>query len=366
MRDLYKVTVVALMTVSAYFSTQLKAQTPEKMSYQALVRDASNKLVANKKIGMQISILKNTATGTSVYVETHSPTTNANGLVSLEIGTGTVESGNFSTIDWANDIYFIKTETDPSASGGTNYTITGTTQLMSVPYALHAKTADSLIGGIIESDPIYSSSIAYGIAAADTVLWNNHTDSTAIANMGFVAGGSNNHYIGELFGGGIVYYVYDNGLHGLIASLKDLDNGGVGVIWSGNVSAQIGVAAQSFYDGKSNTAAMVTQSPSFDKAGTLCNSYSKDGFTDWYLPSAVELSLLYNASFLISTILINDGDNTTQPFQPDFDYSAPTYGRYWSSTEVNGFASWYYDFTTSEVNNDLKNSSYRVRATRSF
>ncbi|MDX9776817.1 MAG: FISUMP domain-containing protein, partial [Petrimonas sp.] len=77
-----------------------------------------------------------------------------NGLVSVEIGSGTVVSGTFATIDWSNGPYFIKTETDPT--GGTSYTITGTSQLLSVPYALHAKTAESVTGGITETDPVYS------------------------------------------------------------------------------------------------------------------------------------------------------------------------------------------------------------------
>ena len=108
------------------------AQVPEKMSYQAVVRDANDALVTTQAIGMQINILQGSATGTAVYVETQTPTTNINGLVTMEIGSGTVVSGNFSTIDWANGPYFIKTETDPT--GGINYSITGTSQLMSVPY----------------------------------------------------------------------------------------------------------------------------------------------------------------------------------------------------------------------------------------
>jgi len=72
-------------------------------------------------------------------------------LVSIEIGTGAT-SDDFSAIDWANGPYFIKTETDPT--GGTTYTITGTNQLLSVPYAMHAKTADTVTGGITESDPV--------------------------------------------------------------------------------------------------------------------------------------------------------------------------------------------------------------------
>jgi len=104
------------------------------------------------------------------------------------------------------------------------------------------------------------------------------------------------HYIGELFGGGIVYYVYDNGTHGLIASLDDLD-GGSGVAWSGNTSVLIGATAQSFYNGASNTRAMVTQDATATKAGTLCDSYSNGGSSDWYLPASWELNLLYNSAY---------------------------------------------------------------------
>jgi uncharacterized protein (TIGR02145 family) len=115
----------------------LFAQAPDKMSYQAIVRNSNNVVVSNHAVGMRISILQGTATGTSVYTETQTPTTNANGLIAIEIGTGTVVSGSFANIDWANGPYFVKTETDPN--GGTNYTLTGTSQLLSVPYALYAK-----------------------------------------------------------------------------------------------------------------------------------------------------------------------------------------------------------------------------------
>ena len=125
--------LVALFIVGSTF-----AQAPEQMSYQAIVRDATGNLVTNQQVGMQISILQTTVGGTAVYVETQTPTTNANGLVSIAIGTGTPVNGTFATIDWSADTYFIKTETDPT--GGTSYTITGTSQLLSVPYALHAKT----------------------------------------------------------------------------------------------------------------------------------------------------------------------------------------------------------------------------------
>ena len=147
------------------------AQAPEKMSYQAVIRNSSEALVTNTTVGMQISILQGSASGTVVYVETQTPTTNANGLVSLEIGSGTVVSGDFATIDWANGPYFIKTETDPA--GGVSYTITGTSQLLSVPYALHAKTAETVTGGITETDPTFTSSQAANITATDITNLGN-------------------------------------------------------------------------------------------------------------------------------------------------------------------------------------------------
>lgn len=122
-----------LLLLLCYFQLA-NAQAPQKMSYQAVIRDAGNILVSNTTVGIKISILQGNPTGTVVYSETHSVITNVNGLASLEIGGGSVESGNFTTINWANGPYFIKTETDPL--GGTNYTISGTSQVLSVPYAL--------------------------------------------------------------------------------------------------------------------------------------------------------------------------------------------------------------------------------------
>jgi hypothetical protein len=139
MKKIFTIAAALLMTVN------LLAQAPEKMSYQAVVRNASNSLITSQAVGMQISILQTTATGIAVYVETQTPTTNVNGLVSLEIGTGTIVTGTFAGMNWAAGPYFIKTETDPT--GGTNYTITGTSQLMSVPYALYAKTSGSSTAG---------------------------------------------------------------------------------------------------------------------------------------------------------------------------------------------------------------------------
>ena len=136
-----------LFTLSGFllFTFCLFAQAPSKMKFQTIIRNSSNKLVVGSTVGMRISILKGSATGISVYVETQTPVTDVNGMVSIEIGTGTVASGNFNTITWSSGQYYIKTEADPS--GGSNYTIIGTTQLLSVPYAFYASYAGNSFDG---------------------------------------------------------------------------------------------------------------------------------------------------------------------------------------------------------------------------
>jgi hypothetical protein len=128
MKKIFTFIALVLLTANVF------AQAPQKMSYQAVIRNSSDVLVASTAIGMKISILQGSASGTLVYAETQSATTNLNGLVTVEIGNGSVVTGTFSAINWANGPYFIKTETDPT--GGTSYTISGTSELMSVPYAL--------------------------------------------------------------------------------------------------------------------------------------------------------------------------------------------------------------------------------------
>ena len=126
-------------------STFAFAQVQDAMSYQAIIRNSSNELVKSQSVGMRFSILKGSDSGPVIYSETQTQTTNMNGLVTVKIGAGTFVSGSYSTIDWGADTYFIKVETDPT--GTANYTITGTSQLLNVPYALYAKTSGSSTPG---------------------------------------------------------------------------------------------------------------------------------------------------------------------------------------------------------------------------
>ena len=128
----------------AMITSVILAQTPEKMSYQAIVRNTDNNLVANSTVGIKILVRQGSTEGASVYEESHNTTTNISGLVTLEIGTGAIITGSFSDISWAQGPYFMETQID--ATGGTDYNIIGISQLLSVPYALHAKTAESVVG----------------------------------------------------------------------------------------------------------------------------------------------------------------------------------------------------------------------------
>ena len=132
---------ILFFTLFLIIEYQSFAQSPESMNYQAVIRNASGSLLASQNIGLRIKIKQASASGTVVYQETFTKTTNAYGLVSLQIGTGTVVTGTFSSINWGVNSHFVETAVD--IAGGTSYAVISTTQLMSVPYALYAKSSDA-------------------------------------------------------------------------------------------------------------------------------------------------------------------------------------------------------------------------------
>ena len=131
----------------ATLSLSALGQAPEGFKYQAVVRDAGNLILNNQAVGMRLTIQQGSIGGVTVYSETFSTTTNGYGLVNLEIGTGTT-AYDFSTIDWGNGPYFMETAVD--VTGGTSYAVMGTSQLMSVPYALHSKTAENVTNDLVD------------------------------------------------------------------------------------------------------------------------------------------------------------------------------------------------------------------------
>lgn len=112
------------------------AQAPDNLLYQAVIRNTANEIISNQQVGVKINILQGNESGAIVYSETHTPLTNYNGLISLQVGNGNIISGDINSINWSNGPYFIQTEIDPN--GGSAYTIMNLTQMLSVPYALYA------------------------------------------------------------------------------------------------------------------------------------------------------------------------------------------------------------------------------------
>ncbi|KAB1065678.1 DUF1566 domain-containing protein [Salibacter halophilus] len=363
MNNIMTTLVVFFMTVSVLIPQMVNAQSPEKMSYQAVIRDGSDDLVTSTVVGMQISILQGSPNGTAVYEETQTPTTNTNGLVSLEIGTGTVVSGDFSTIDWANGPFFIKTETDPN--GGTNYSITGTSQLLSVPYALHSTTADSLTGAVTysEADPVFDTSLASSITGADTANWNSpHIDSTDISQMGYVAG-LKTYEVGDFAQGGIVFWVDETGQHGLVCTIEDVTSSTIR--WYAGSYGITRAVGDGVYGGEDNTnliinAQMVLGDDGNDYAASVCSdlvvTHGGVDYGDWYLPTVEELLMIGQNRVIVNDSSIANGGTAlvTSP--------------YWSSNEVNANDAKYVLITPggTSTSNTNKTAPFNVRAVREF
>lgn len=160
------------------------AQAPEAFKYQTVVRDGSQNIITNQPIGVQVRILQGGSSGTSVYSETHTGVTNAYGLMNLEIGNGTVGSGNFSTIDWSNSgPYFLEISVD--ITGGTSYTLMGASELLSVPYALRAASADNVNDA--DADP--TNEYNTGAALNGTDLEITDGGGTITVDMSSLGGG---------------------------------------------------------------------------------------------------------------------------------------------------------------------------------
>ena len=232
----------------------ISAQAPKGFNYQATVRSVSGQLLINEIVLVKFNVLQNSDSGTVVYSENQTANTDELGHINLVVGQGTATTGTFAGINWANGTYYLGIELNT----GTGYVAMGTTQLLSVPYALHANTAIS----------------------------------TLVSTGGFT------HYVGELFGGGIVVSVWKTAgvEHGLIASLTDLGLSD----WS-NVTDVLVETSKT--DGQANTIATINQPGHTSSAAKLCDEFKSGGFSDWYLPSSFELNQCYNAATILSNVL---------------------------------------------------------------
>jgi hypothetical protein len=133
--------------------TRTNAQVPQKVNYQAMLRDNSGVVLSQKAVKIRFEILKGNSSGPSVYSETHSITTTEQGIINLQIGTG-ISDDDFSSIDWTNDSYFLSVEMD--ANGGNNFTHLGASEIVSVPYAITARTAEIVSWKNIQNKPEFA------------------------------------------------------------------------------------------------------------------------------------------------------------------------------------------------------------------
>ena len=510
---------------------QLKAQSPQKMSFQSVFRQSDGKLASDRQIGLKISILQGSSTGKVVFAETHTAKTNSNGLASMEIGTGKAVVASFAAIPWSAGPFYMQTEAD--LDGGTNFSLSGVHQLLSVPYALYAENGDKVLSlsgsgattisgtypnftiSSVDNNTVYSAgngisivgneirnaapdkvvtlkgagtttvsgtypdftinstggtvnysagngisivgneirnaapdkvitlkgagtttvsgtypdftinstggtvnySAGSGISISGTEITNtapdqivnlkgsgsttvsgaypnftiNSTDNNTVYNAGpgiaingntisntspdkslnitagsgiaitgtypditvSAAGSSSKHYVGEIFGGGIVFYVFDNGEHGLIASLTDLSNNNRW--YTGNSTT----FASSHYDGLKNSNLITSVQGNFvSYAARTCRSYAGGGFSDWYLPTVWEMNMMYQNAYMISFKLLNDNNSATSPLQETFSY--------WTSTEFDNSLAYIFYMATGTPYLDTKDKGYYIRAVRRF
>jgi hypothetical protein len=256
------------------------AQAPEQISYQAVVRDATNTIVANQVVGMRISVLQTTADGTAVYVETQTPITNANGLLSIYIGAGSAVTATFSVIDWSTGPYFIKIEIDPA--GGAAYTTTGTSQLMSVPYALYAKTAGM---------PTMTNAKRLAIANPATALMVHVTD---------------------LNGGTVVLYDGSTWKELSLIQLRSLPDAPTSV----TATAAYAEATVSFTAPSSDGNTAITSYTATSSPGDITETISQAGsgaITVTGLSNSVEYNFTVTATNAIGTSAASDASNLVTP-----------------------------------------------------
>jgi len=344
--------IILLIIAIVTFSLSSFGQAPEGFKYQAVVRDAGNTILNNQAVGMRITIQQGSIGGTTVYQETFAPTTNAYGLVNLEIGSGSVVSGTFATIDWSAGPYFMETAVD--VTGGTSYAVMGTSQLMSVPYALHANTAENVINDLVDdadNDPnneiqtigrtgttvtlsngggTFEDSVGVYTAGTGITISNNVISSTSTCGLS----------IGDTYEGGIIFYLDASGCHGLIAAPNDWIN-----LTSYGPAGGTGAVRDGLGAGEFNTNLLAVAygfSSGVVYACTFFNSTPSTIYADWVLPSVYELQIMF----------YNLGSGPFANFP------------YWSSTEVDANNAFIVDNGNASV--AVKSVNYYVRPIRSF
>jgi len=297
MKRLTSVCLIVLISVSIAFS-----QAPDAFKYQAVACYSNGDVISEQPVGFEISILEDDIAGNAVYIETHLVNTNESGLVNFEIGNGT-SSDDFSAINWSDGVFFLKISMD--TTGGTNYNLMGASQLLSVPYAMHAN-------GLTLTSP------------------EGHKYSLNVDNQGNIS----TSYIST---NEVVQIDFEGMLY---VAPQDYD---VIVEWGGYGTT---VGATSINDGESNTSIItgaLGDNGGVAYAASVCETLDAYGYSDWYLPSKDELNALYENRETI-------GGFTTET--------------YWSSTEYSEYESYSLMFGTGMLVPQSKDYTRKFRCVR--
>jgi hypothetical protein len=371
------------LSLQLLISTFLFAQAPQGIPYQAVMRNVDGTVMASNAVELTFMIHDGSATGTLVYQESHSLTSNAQGLVSCVVGNGVVSQGNFANINWGSGAKFLHV-----MMGTTDL---GTQQMLSVPYALYAEQSGTpgpqgpqgeqgpagATGATGPQGPIGLTGPAGATGATGpqgpiglTGPQGEQGPAGATGPQGPIgltgpagpqgpagSGAGFTHWVGESFGGGVVFHVFKDALgeeHGLICSLTDLSTG---AIWGLNGTDVPN--CESSWNGAANTAAIMAAGAEAGSAAQLCDAYENGGFTDWYLPAIDELNLMYNAKYNLNRSLSQISGAAP------FDLNAYPY--YWSSSEFSSYFAWGFGFDYGDTNSYVvKYTYFYVRAVRAF
>jgi hypothetical protein len=347
---------IATLSLSSF------GQAPEGFKYQAVLRDAGNLILNNQAVGMRLTVQQGSIGGTAVYTETFAITTNTYGLVNLEIGTGTT-TDDFSIIDWSAGPYFIETAVD--VTGGTSYAVMGTSQLMSVPYALYAKTAENVTNDLVDDADADPNNEIQTISRTGTTVTLSNGGGTFEDSVGVYTAGTgiditNNVIstsgtcglsIGDTYQGGIIFYLDASGCHGLISASTDQSTG---IQWFNGSYTVTNAVRDGIEAGGFNTERIIANQGTGAYAAQICANHQGGNYGDWYLPSKYELNLMYQ----------NIGQGNALGLGNVGGFASYSY---WSSTELDNYDAWVQLFSDGyQYGYDKYTFNYYVRAVRAF
>ena len=387
---IYQLTFLLLGFVSAL---SIYAQAPEKFIFQAEARDSKGKPITKAtELSVKIIILQGSPNGDIVWEGNHEVTTDDYGLFTLVIGEGT-STYSFSAIDWDNYNQFLNVQ----VNDGEVWVDMGTTQFLSVPYALHANRADSVIT-FTELDPVYSTSQAANITAADITNLDNlsgvNSGDQDLSNVALKSnvleldnttaftpdadyepatkkyvddnaggGGATTYSIGNFAQGGIVFWVDETGQHGLVCAKQD--QGGF-MEWQLPGDQRVTMSyGNGPFSGETNTILILSALAEYHPVPiyaalacfTLQITENEKTYGDWYLPSSGELNLMYQNKAIIDATATANGGSA---------FSSLSSGYYWSSNEMDPFLAYCQSFVNGLIIAEVKQNLYNVRAVRRF